>query len=262
MRLPPNTARRIMLLLAGLAAAAATTLASAAASSPAASIYLTALATPERSDKDRTRDGRDRPADVLAFAAFKPGMRIADLFGGGGYYSEILAYVVGPKGKVLLVNNAPYAAFAAEDQAVRFKDGRLPQIERQVVANEDLKLGRQKLDGALFVMSYHDLYFYDKDHFPKIDAGQFLEQVRRALKPGGRLLVVDHVAAAGTGSTLAGTLHRIDEDFAIKDIEAHGFRLVGKYDGLRNSDDDHSKLVFDPAVRGHTDRFVHVYRRL
>ena len=262
MRLLSNTVLRTVLLLTGLAVAASTMPARAASTGTPELIYERALATPGRSDKDLARDARDRPAEVLAFAGFKPGMRIADLFGGGGYYSEILSYVVGPKGRVLLVNNAPYASYAAEDLAVRFKDGRLAQVERLVVPNEDLKLGRNTLDGALFVMSYHDLYFYDKEHFPRIDAAQFLEQVRKALKPGGRLLVVEHVAAAGSGSSLAGTLHRIDEQFAIKDIESHGFRLVGKYDGLHNSDDDHSKLVFDPAIRGHTDRFVHVYRRL
>ena len=260
---PVTTARiRTVLLLAGLVTAASTMPTAAARAAAPESIYERALATPGRSDKDHARDERDRPAAVLALAGFKPGMRIADLFGGGGYYSEILATVVGPKGKVLLVNTAPYASFAAEDLAARFKDGRLPQIERVVVSNEDLKLGSQTLDGALFVMSYHDLYFSDKEHFPHIDAAQFLEQVRHSLKPGARLLVVDHVAAAGSGSSLAQTLHRIDEQFTIKDIESHGFRLVGKYDGLHNSADDHSKLVFDPAVRGHTDRFVHVYRRL
>jgi predicted methyltransferase len=240
-------------LLAGLPAAAA----------PAAgSIYQQAVAAAGRSDKDRDRDQRDKPAEVLALAGFGPGMRVADVFGGGGYYSEILAHVVGPTGKVLLVNNPPYAAYAGEDLAARFKDGRLAEIERLIVPSDDLKLGEARLDGALLVMSYHDLYFSDAKQFPRIDAGQFLEQLRRALKPGATLLIVDHAAAAGSGNAPAQTLHRIDESFAIRDIESHGFRLVRKYDGLRNPADDHTKLVFDPAVRGHTDRFVHLYARL
>ena len=108
---------------------------------------------------------------------------------------------------------------------------------------------------------HQDLYFEHGADFPKIDAAQFLEQVHQALKPGGRLLVVDHAAIGGTGHSAAGTLHRIDEEFAIRDIESHGFRLVGRFKGLRNAADDHGKLVFDPAVRGHTDRFVHLYVR-
>ena len=49
-----------------------------------------AVAAPERSDKDRERDARDKPAELLAFAGLKPGMKVADVFGGGGYWSEIL----------------------------------------------------------------------------------------------------------------------------------------------------------------------------
>jgi predicted methyltransferase len=250
---------RTTLACALLAVATIATAAHAAA--PASTTYAAALSAPDRSDKDRERDAREHPAEVLAFAGFKPGMRIADLFGGGGYYSEILMHVVGPKGHVVLVNNPPYASFAKDDQAMRFKDGRLPEIERRVVPNEALGLGSDTLDGALFVMSYHDLYFSDPKDFPRIDAGQFLDQVHRALKPGGHLLVVEHAAASGTGNAAAQTLHRIDEEFTIKDLKAHGFELVGRYEGLRNPADDHTKLVFDPAIRGHTDRFVHLYRR-
>ena len=253
---------RPRLPLATLAACAALLAALSATAAPAGSIYEQALAGAGRSDKDHARDQRERPAEVLAFAGFRRGMRIADIFGGGGYYSEILARVVGPKGKVLLVNNPPYAAYAAEDLKERFKDGRLAEVERLVVPSEDLKLGEARLDGALIVMAYHDLYFSDPKGFPPIDAGQFLEQLRRALKPGARLLIVDHAAAPGSGSAPAQTLHRIDEAFAVRDLESHGFKLVSKYDGLRNPADDHSKLVFDPAIRGHTDRFVHLYRRL
>jgi len=253
-------ARRARDATAGLLALAIGLTAVAAAAKP--SIYEQAVATAGRSAADQARDARDRPAALYAFAGFRPGMRIADILGGGGYNSELLSYLVGPTGHVLLVNDPPYASYAADDQAKRFKDGRLPAIERLVVPNTDLKLGRGTLDAALIVMSYHDLYWEDKENFPRVDAAQFLEQIRAALKPGGRFLVVDHAALAGSGSTPAQTLHRIDEQFAIHDIESHGFKLEKTWDGLRNPADDHSKPVFDPAIRGHTDRFVHLYRRL
>jgi predicted methyltransferase len=243
-------------LLAGCAS-----LVPAASVAAADSVYGRAVATAGRSDQDRERDVRERPAEVLAFAGFAPGMRIADVFGGGGYYSELLSYLVGPTGRVLLVNDPGYADFAAEGLASRFKDGRLAGIARLVVPNEDLNLGQGTLDAALFVMSYHDLYFEHQPSFPRIEVAQFLGQVHAALKPGGLLLIVDHAAADGSGSTLAQTLHRIDEQFAIRDLESHGFKLVKTWDGLRNAADDRTKLVFDPAIRGHTDRFVHLYRR-
>ena len=72
------------------------------------------IASPERTAADRERDQRDKPAEVMAFAGVKPGMVIADIFAAGGYYTELLAGVVGPSGKVLAINNLPYAAFSKD----------------------------------------------------------------------------------------------------------------------------------------------------
>jgi predicted methyltransferase len=60
------------------------------------------LASPTRSAEDKERDARDKPAEVLALAGFERGDTVADVFAGGGYYSEILAGIVGPEGQVLL----------------------------------------------------------------------------------------------------------------------------------------------------------------
>ena len=95
----------------------------------------------------------------------------------------------------------------------------------------------------------------------KLDAGNFLDQVVRALKPGGVLLVVDHSAKQGSGSSDAQTLHRIDEQFAIADFRKHGLQWEAAIPALRNAADDRGKNVFDPAIRGSTDRFVHLYRK-
>ena len=225
-------------------------------------VYEAALASPHRSDKDRERDARDKPVEVMELAQIKPGMHVADVFGAGGYWSEILANVVGPQGSVLLVNNPPYVEFAKTDLETRFADGKLPTIQRAVVDPADMKLGDGKLDAAFIVMSYHDLYNVDeKEGWPAIDAAKFLDQIHRALKPGAVFVIVDHAAAKGTGKAPAQTLHRIDEAFAKKDIESHGFTLAKTWDGLRNPADDHTRMVFDPSIRGKTDRFVHIYRK-
>jgi predicted methyltransferase len=111
-------------------------------------------------------------------------------------------------------------------------------------------------------MSYHDLYVVDADeNWPALDAGQFIDQIVTALKPGAVLLIVDHAARPGSGKDDTIKLHRIDEQFAIADFKAHGLDLVGTLPVLRNPDDDHSRNVFDPAIRGKTDRFVHLYRK-
>lgn len=249
---------RNLIVFAALALLASPTL--LAAETPAH--IAAAVAAPERSDKDRERDARDRPAEVMTFAGIRPGMSIADVFGGGGYWTELLARAVGPEGKVTLVNNAPYLEFSREDLKTRFAGDRLPGVTRRTIETCDMKLAKGGYDLILIVMSYHDLYYVDEaGGWPAIDAGLFLGQLHAALKPGGSLLIIDHAAAAGAGNSGAGEIHRIEEAFAKRDIESHGFRLEKTWDGYRNPADDLSKLVFDPAVRGKTDRFTHLYRR-
>ena len=221
-----------------------------------------ALAAPGRTDTDRERDARDKPAELIALAGFGPGMTIGDVFGGGGYYSEILSHVVGPQGRVLLVNNPPYDNYAKKGLGPRLADGRLANVAYSVVPPEAMALGTGTLDGALIVMSYHDLYVADpSEGWPAIDADGFLDQLHAALKPGATLLIVDHQARAGSGRADTQALHRIEDTFADADFAAHGFDRAASSDLLRNPADDHLKNVFDASVRGNTDRWVRVYRR-
>jgi predicted methyltransferase len=230
---------------------------------PYAGAVAAALAAPGRTDADRERDARDHPAELLGLAGFGPGMTIADVFGGGGYYSEILSHLVGPGGKVLLVNNPPYDNYAKKGLEPRLAGNRLANVAYTVTPPDAMALGTATLDGALIVMSYHDLYVADpKEGWPAIDASQFLDQLCTALKPGANLLIVDHQARPGSGKADTQALHRIEDAFAIADFRSHCFELLLSTDLLRNPADDHSKNVFDPAIRGKTDRWVHVYRRL
>ncbi len=220
------------------------------------------LTNPARSTEDRERDARDKPAEVLALAHFKRGDTVADVFGGGGYNAELLSTIVGPSGKVLLVNNPGYDGFGKKGWTERLANNRLPNVQHVTGPTTALGMQDASLDGAVIVMSYHDLYWVDeKEGWPKIDAGQVLDQVVAALKPGGVLLVVDHSAKEGTGSSAAQTLHRIDEKFTIADWRAHGLQWEASLPMLRNADDDRSKAVFDKSIRGKTDRFVHLYRK-
>ena len=221
-----------------------------------------AVAAAERSEKDRERDVRDLPAGLMTFAGIAPDMKIADVFGGGGYWTELMARAVGPQGHVRLVNNVPYFQLAGKEIKPRFDGNRLPNTELRLIETCAMKLGRETFDMIVIFMSYHDLYYVDeKDGWPGIDANGFLNQLHTALKPGGHLLIVDHAAAAGSGNAPAQTLHRMDEAFAKQDIAGHGFELAKTWDGFRNPGDDLTKPVFDPAVRGKTDRFTHLYRK-
>ena len=225
-------------------------------------VFVRALASPARSAADRERDAREHPREVLTLAGFGPGATVADIFGGGGYYSEILSGVVGPRGHVVLVNNPPYDAYAKKELASRLADGRLANVAYRMVPAATMGLGRATLDGAMIVMSYHDLYVDDPENgWPAVDAAAFIAQIVRALKPGARLLIVDHAARDGSGIADAKRLHRIDETHARTDFAGHGLVFAGSLDVLRNPADDRSRHVFDPAIRHRTDRFVHVYRK-
>jgi predicted methyltransferase len=164
---------------------------------------------------------------------------------------------------VTLVNNPGYFNFGKDDLKLRFRDGRLKEIERRVFEMSNMDLGREQFDLITIYLSYHDIYWVDEETYgwPRIDADRFLKSLHSALKPGGKLLIVDHAAVAGSGKSAAQDLHRIDEAFTKKDIAAHGFLLEKSWHGLRNSADDHTKNVFDEAIRGKTDRFTHLYRR-
>ena len=215
-----------------------------------------ALATADRSDADRERDATSKPAEVLAFFGVAPGMQVADLFAGGGYYSEIVSRAVGPTGRVTAHNNRAYAQFAGDGPVKRFGDDRLGNVDYVVTEADDLQLPGA-LDLVIMVMSFHDVYWVDEAQgWPSIDRRRFMEQVFESLKPGGSLGIVDHSAIAGTKIQSVDTLHRIDEAFVKAELEAVGFRVAAESDILRNPDDDRTKGVFDPSIRRLTDRFV------
>ena len=81
------------------------------------------------------------------------------------------------------------------------------------------------------------------------------------MKPGATLGLIDHTAAPGSPAETGGTLHRIDPELVKRDFAAAGFVLEAVSDLLRNTADDFGKGVFDPTVRGQTDRFVVRFRR-
>lgn len=222
----------------------------------------TTSAAGNRTSDDVARDTRDHTSEVLGLLQLAPGMTVLDVFGGGGYFSELAAGAVGANGHVRLINNPPYDKYSKKDLSVRLANNRLPTVTYEVSPPADMKLGTATADVALLVMSYHDLYVADPaDGWPAIDASQFIDQIVAALKPGGRLLIIDHQAKLGTGNADAQKLHRIEAAFATTDFTAHGLKLERTLDVLHRDDDPHELNVFDKAIRGKTDRFVHVYRK-
>jgi predicted methyltransferase len=226
--------------------------------------YDAALTHAGRPAADSARDALDHPADMLRLAGIKPGMRVADVLAGDGYYSELLSYVVGPKGHVDLINNLAFANWSQPALKDRMAGGRLTNVTQQTVDLNDMKLPAASYDAVLLVKVYHDMYWVDttpKSPWPKIDVSSVLDQLSRALKPGGVLLLIDHSAKAGHGKADAGTLHRIEEAFAVQDFTAHGFKVIAKSDLLRRPDDSRDLISYKGPAVGKTDRFVLVFRK-
>ncbi|MBT8421736.1 MAG: class I SAM-dependent methyltransferase [Gammaproteobacteria bacterium] len=221
-----------------------------------------AIADPDRSAEARERDLRSRPDAVLPLLDLEPGDTAVDVFGGGGYYADLMAAMVGDSGTVWLHNNAQYDRYVKESNDERYGGDARPPVRLLRSEIDDLGIAPSTVDAALLVMSYHDLYYKPKDQEgPYPDVPLFMSNLKSALKPGGRLVIIDHAAAAGTGKAPAQDLHRIDEAFARRDFEQAGFRFIASDPALRNPADDHSKMVFDKAIRGKTDRFILVFEK-
>src|SRR3979490_805379 len=228
----------------------------------AADAYDAAVAHPGRSAADLKRDSLDHPAEILRLSGIKPGMRVADVLAGDGYYSELASYVVGPKGKVLMINNTAFDHWSEGPLQARLESGRMGSVEHETLDLNHMNFGPRSLDAVFLIQVHHDLNWVDSDGvWPKVDTGGVLDQLARALKPGGVLLLVDHSAKAGSGNTAASSLHRIEESYAIKDFESHGFKVAAKSDLLRRPDDARDLLSDKGPMLGKTDRFVLVFRK-
>ena len=216
---------------------------------------MSAVAAPGRPDEDVERDEDRKPAEVLSFFGIKPGMVVADLMAGRGYYTEILSRLVGPTGHVYAHNN-PFVdqRFAKQPLADRLARMGSSNVEITVQELDQLSFPRP-LDAAMMVLFYHDTYWQ------KVDRKAMNKAIFDALRPGGTFGVIDHLAPVGTGSSVVETLHRIEKEMVLAEILAAGFVLEAESDILRHPDDDRSKNVFDESLRGKTDRFVLRFRK-
>lgn len=212
-----------------------------------------------RTASDMQLDKHRKPAEIIAFADVKFGDTVLDLLAGGGYYSELLARTVGKNGNVTLQIPQAYLSFIGDELDKRLANNRLPNVQYLLSEAANLQLPPNAYDSAFLVLGYHDMFFTDGNwHFPTTTV---MPQVAKAIKLGGKLLVVDHQAAKGRGEKDTKTLHRIEADFVIEDLKKYGFSLVKCASFLENNNDDHNASVFSPELRRKTDRFVMLFER-
>jgi predicted methyltransferase len=228
----------------------------------AANRFEAAVQHAGRSAVDHQRDALDHPAELLRLTGIRQGMQVADMLAGDGYFSELLSYVIGPGGRVLMINNSSFDKWSDGDRQKRLADNRLPNVEYRLVDLDHMNLAPASLDGIVLSKVYHDLYWVDDTGiWPKFDTSGVLDQLVAALKPGGVLLLVDHSAKVGHGSADASSLHRIEEAFARQDFGKRGMRVVKASNLLRRPDDPRTQISYKEPMLGKTDRFVLVFRK-
>jgi predicted methyltransferase/peroxiredoxin len=235
----------------------------AAAALPADALrtrIATAVAARDRTADDRALDAGRRPEETLAFFGVREGNTVAELFAGGGYTAELLARVVGNRGRVFGQNTpAMLERFAEAPWSTRLRKrvmSRVVRADREL--DDPLPPEAQNLDLVLFVLAYHDSAWMGTDRAAMNRA------IFNALRPGGVYGIVDHAAAEGHGVADAQTLHRIERSVLVSEIEAAGFVLTDEGFFLANPDDprDWNASPREAADRrGTSDRFVLRFER-
>ncbi|ACY17974.1 class I SAM-dependent methyltransferase [Haliangium ochraceum] len=215
-----------------------------------------AVTSEERPEEDRARDAARKPFEVLQFFGIAPGMQVADLMAGLGYYTEILARAVGPEGRVY-AQNTPFVIdrFADGPLSERLTRLSMDNIVRIDAEFTELELPAGELDTVLMFLFYHDLYWQG------VDRAQLNQAIYDALKPGGVYGIIDHHAEAGSGERDVETIHRVDAALVRAEIEAAGFVLEAESDLLSHPEDTRTANVFDESIRGQTDRFMYRFRK-
>lgn len=214
----------------------------------------------ERPQQDLLRDKQSKGPQIVDLAEIKEGMKVLDIFGGGGYYSEILSAKVGDSGQVYLHNNQAYMPWIEKELVARLKDNRLENVVRYDREADDLGLQKSQFDAVFYVLGYHDLY-HKADGWD-VDKTSFLNQVLPAIKSKGKLAIIDHSAVDGSKTQHSQELHRIDKQYVIDEVSNFGFKLVSNSQLLANPEDTRMISPFKPEMRRKTDRFILIFEKL
>ena len=200
-----------------------------------------------------------KQSELIRFARVDAGSTVIDVYPGDGDWTRLFSDIVGPEGRVYGFVPAEVAHFENDPVGRMRALAKEPGRENVEAVSADLVAMPQVTQPADVVwlhLFYHDL------HTALIQAkgataAQFNRAVYERLKPGGCYVIVDHAAAAGSGTSDTQALHRIDPASARQEVEAAGFVLDAESALLANTDDAHAVKVFDASIKGGTDRFAY-----
>lgn len=173
---------------------------------------------------DVGRDAWQRPQDVMDALGARAGSVVADIGAGGGYFTFHLAQRVGSGGRVYAVD-----IDTGELDKIRTKaeEEGLSQVEVVHGDTDDPHLPAGALDAVLIVNAYHEMRQYDA----------MLEHILTALKPGGKLIIIDGVIEPGDSRETYYLRHRIPREVVRDDAARAGFRFLAEEPGFRRARD-------------------------
>jgi predicted methyltransferase len=186
------------------------------------------LAGEQRSEENRARDRYRHPKETLLFFGIRPQMKVLEVWPEPGWYTEVIA--------PLLRDSGMYYAAVTPDPASKHVTQQLDDFRAKLAARPDLYAHVQVVnfpldggdavppDSVDMVLSFRNIHnWMAEDH-----AAQAFATMYRALKPGGVLGVVEHRGNPAVIQDPRAKSGYVNEDYAIKLIEAQGFRLVAK----------------------------------
>ncbi len=215
-----------------------------------------AVESDQRTSAQRERDVARRPAEVLSLVGIEEGDQVVELGSFGHYYTTMLAEAVGPSGHVYLVDMPWIEPFGGE--GARAFDAAHDNATFVQSHYNEVELPRN-VDIVMMVLFYHDLLREAADE--AVDTEDMNRRIYESLAPGGAYLVIDHSAESSSGWRDAMTLHRVDRQTVIDEVTAAGFELEVDHDLFANPEDDRSRNMRDPEIRGETDRFLLIFRK-
>ncbi len=165
------------------------------------------------------REGWQRVPDILVALGVEPGARVADVGAGDGFFTIRLARAVGGQGRVLAVD---IDRGALDRLRARVTEEGLTNVDVIESAADDPRLPAGSLDGVLIVNAYHEMAA-----FPSM-----LAHVGQALKPGGRLVLVEPLdpALRAEPREKQTAHHSLDAGFAERELRAAGFDIIALRD--------------------------------
>ena len=215
-----------------------------------------AMADPDRPEEDRARDSNRRPIETLMFFELTDDARVLELFPGSGWYTRILSDVLAEEGELFVaLGTTRVQEMASELQPLRVLDAGtrfIPTATYGVFDLEELDLGVDSLDLVLTFRNLHNLT-------PAARA-KLLAAVYAALRPGGRLGVVDHTRRHMEPDGVENR-RRLDPVQVVLEATQAGFVFNAYKDLHYRSDDELEYEVGARSVAGNTDRFTFLFRK-